>query len=514
MNEYNDEQARVDYNEVVYPGGSHGNTHPDNLYLIGRMFGLNPTAMDKMRVLEIGCAIGNNLFPMAVKFPNAQFVGIDLSDRQITEARRVATDGGFDNVQFVCGSIVDYATMLGKFDYIICHGLFSWVPDNVQKAILLCIQTSLTPHGLAVVSYNTRPGWNFLQTIRDVMMYSIKGKAKTKESLGEAKKLFEYINEYSTDKEGILSKELKNRYDTWMRAPDYYLAHELIEGINLPLYFHEFVDLIHGAGLGFVSESNPIAHIMENLHPNLRKIYEEAPSRIHAEQYTDFATNRQFRSSIICRREAKLSKVWGPELFENQYFYLGFDVVKGEGTKWKYRGQELTVGSPENQTPHNILEIMSGHRLPLNVQEWAEFISKKNSTIEPQYVLQFFKTNMMQLFARGFLTITPVPYPIKIETEDKPNINKWARGSIMGSINKNICGILNANQPADDSDRIIIPLMDGKHTIDDITDHLMDLNDKGAIQVTSKNSTMEMRESFKALITQKYYNYLRIGVMS
>ncbi len=514
MTDYSEADARDSYNDILYPGGTHANTHPDNLYLIGKLFGLNPTPMDKMRVLEIGCAIGNNLFPMAIKFPQGQFFGIDISDKQIAEARRIATNGGVENIHFISGSIADYATLMGKFDYIICHGVFSWVPDHVQKAILLNLQHSLTDDGLAILSYNTRPGWNFLLTIRDIMMYEGRKYSKDKKlQLEKSKKFFEEISQLAGENENILVKELRNRYDTWMNAPDYYLSHELLEGINEPLYFHEFNSMCENNGLAFVAESNAIAHILDNMAPNVKKIFEESRKRIDAEQMADFVLNRQFRSSVVCRKERKLSKVWNVELLESMNFYLHFDVSRTENGNWKLRANEVSIGN-ENELPNKVLEIMAGHRLPMMLNEWVQFIHNKNNELAQDKILTFFKSNILQLFARGFLTMTPVKFPISVQVDEKPKINGWARGAVSSQINGNICTIFHNNSKVDDTDKIIIPLMNGEHTIGDIADHLMGLMKAGRITVNAEaKSDDEIMQNFKNLVSAKYNHYLKIGAM-
>ena len=60
---------------------------------IATLFGLSPAAVEQCRVLEIGCAGGENLIPLAASFPNAQFVGLDYSQAQIKAAQEIHKDG-------------------------------------------------------------------------------------------------------------------------------------------------------------------------------------------------------------------------------------------------------------------------------------------------------------------------------------------------------------------------------------------------------------------------------------
>ena len=93
--------------------------------------------MSHARILEFGCAAGGNLVPFAAWHPHARVVGIDLSQVQIDQGRRRIQALGIANLTLLQG---DIATMelsgLGQFDFIVCHGVYSWVPEHVQEAIL------------------------------------------------------------------------------------------------------------------------------------------------------------------------------------------------------------------------------------------------------------------------------------------------------------------------------------------------------------------------------------------
>ena len=75
------------YDEMPYINKAFPQTHPDRIGTIARLFGLLPPDPETCRVLELVCASGANLIPMAVELPHARFVGIDLSQRQVEHAR-------------------------------------------------------------------------------------------------------------------------------------------------------------------------------------------------------------------------------------------------------------------------------------------------------------------------------------------------------------------------------------------------------------------------------------------
>ena len=119
--------------QVPYPKWTHRDTHPRQLEAIATLFGMSPAPITECRVLELGCAAGWNLIPMAQDLPDSRFVGIDLSASQIAEARVLAAEAGLENVRLEHTDILDVDASWGRFDYIICHGIYSWVPEPVRE---------------------------------------------------------------------------------------------------------------------------------------------------------------------------------------------------------------------------------------------------------------------------------------------------------------------------------------------------------------------------------------------
>ncbi|HEV3386835.1 MAG TPA: class I SAM-dependent methyltransferase, partial [Gemmata sp.] len=159
------------YDEVPYECHPYPQTHPSRLATIATLFGLSPPPVDNCRVLELGCAGGGNLIPMAEALPESSFVGVDLSLRQIGDGETIVRNLGLMNISLRHASIADVDESYGMFDYVICHGVFSWVPQSTQRKILDISAKCLTPNGVAYVSYNTYPGWHMRGMIRDMMRY-------------------------------------------------------------------------------------------------------------------------------------------------------------------------------------------------------------------------------------------------------------------------------------------------------------------------------------------------------
>jgi tRNA G46 methylase TrmB len=102
------------YDEVPYAENCFHYTHPDHLAAIGTVFGMTVAPPDGCRLLELGCAQGGNIIPMALEHPEARFVGIDLSSRQIAEGRSVVERLGLQNLDLRAMSIMDVTPTLGS----------------------------------------------------------------------------------------------------------------------------------------------------------------------------------------------------------------------------------------------------------------------------------------------------------------------------------------------------------------------------------------------------------------
>jgi SAM-dependent methyltransferase len=101
-------------------------------------------------------------------------VGIDLSQVHIDQGNRRVRALGLDNIELMHSDIaqLDLAAM-GQFDFIICHGVYSWVPDEVQETTLAACGQLLSPAGVAYVGYNRYSGWKAKEIVRDAMLLSV-----------------------------------------------------------------------------------------------------------------------------------------------------------------------------------------------------------------------------------------------------------------------------------------------------------------------------------------------------
>ena len=181
------------YDDVPYASYAYFQSHPNRLCVVATLFGMTPAPLASCRVLELGCASGGNLLPMAEAFPDATFVGLDYSSRQIADGIKIVEKLGMRNIELRCQSITEVDASLGKFDYIICHGVYSWVPEAVRQKIFEICALHLNPQGVAYISYNTYPGWHLRGTVREMMLYHVRRWESPHDRVTHARALLDFL---------------------------------------------------------------------------------------------------------------------------------------------------------------------------------------------------------------------------------------------------------------------------------------------------------------------------------
>ena len=301
------------YDTIPYSVGAFPQTRPDRLATIATLFGMHPAHPSRCRVLELGCAAGGNLIPMALTAPESQFVGIDLSPRQIQDAQATANELNLSNIDLRALSILDVPDDFGTFDYILCHGVYSWVPPEVQDKILDICSKHLAPQGVAYVSYNCLPGWHARGAIREMLWYHTERFTEPAERIREARGLLAFLVQ-STQQDGGFGSLIRQELALLQATPDTYLLHEHLEDFNEPLYFHQFAGRAAAKSLQYLAEAQLSAMLASRLGAQAEKTLRAiSPDLLHMEQYMDFLRNRMFRQTLLCHVDVKLDYALRPE---------------------------------------------------------------------------------------------------------------------------------------------------------------------------------------------------------
>ena len=333
------------YEDVAYAGRPFHQTHPARLAAIARLFGVPAPDPATSRVLEIGSGDGGNLLPMADRLPGASFTGIDTSSSATAAARGRAAALGLSNTTFEEVSLADFEPAAGSFDYVIAHGVFSWVPAPVRDALLALTSRALSEHGVAYISYNALPGGRVRQVVREILARQLEGIDDAAERLAAARERLAVLRTAWGSDEALSSLSLVAT--SALQATDALLYHDTLSPDNAPLYFRDFVAQAGHHGLQFLSEANFWETQVGWLAPELQPAVAAIGDRLRREQELDFLRMRTFRQTLLCRAAQPLTEI-EPQRLEGlaAAAWLTADEpgADGEVTFRGSRGQVLTTG--------------------------------------------------------------------------------------------------------------------------------------------------------------------------
>lgn len=304
------------YDKRVYTSNAFPSSSPGHLRAASHLYGLDSVPLESARVLELGCAGGGNLLPFALAYPKAHVVGVDLSSVQVNQGLEVVQALGVQNLHLHAMSLTDITPEFGQFDYIIAHGVFSWVPPEVREAMLRILRDNLSPKGIGYISYNTYPGWKAGDIVRDAMLLHSHGAVTDEEKLARAKAMLNLLSE-GIASSNPLAPSLRNAVAQLRKHSDYYIAHEYLETFNNPCYLLEFVNLADQYDLTHVGDADPLVEMSATYGQNVQmnhSLVALGQPREMRQQYLDFATGRNFRKSLVVHKNRADEILTNPDM--------------------------------------------------------------------------------------------------------------------------------------------------------------------------------------------------------
>lgn len=306
----NEEMQQTIYKELGYKSYPFPFTTPAYLEAYGTLVGLKPPTAKTARVLELGATYGGNIISQAAHNPEATFVGIELSQDQVEKGNKIIGDAKLDNVSLVQGDILNFDESMGTFDYIIAHGFYSWISDEMKDKLLDIISNHLADNGIAYVSYNTYPGWHTMEEVRQLMLFANRGHDESthKEKVLRGKTVGSLVGAQILNYDNLKERNSKflGALRSVMQKDDYYVGHDHLEPHNDPCYLYQFNDHLKANNLAYVGDADLTLSMVRTYDESIAdKLEQLAPnSQADQEQYLDFMLDTTFRKSIICKASA------------------------------------------------------------------------------------------------------------------------------------------------------------------------------------------------------------------
>jgi hypothetical protein len=298
------------YEDVAYPGGAFPAMHPEWLASVAWLHGLPMPEVVRARVIEFGCGDGGMLIPLALAMPEARFLGVDLSPGSIARGAARAELIGLRNVSFAVGDLTTFDARAAidaqgaPFDFVLAHGVYSWVPAVARQALLKLYAGLLSETGIGYLSFAAYPGGHLDQLLYDMACLHasrVRGGPERVASVRRfARALIDAVpNDHAVW--NVLRHDLQLRLET---APDSMIAHDVISDSNERVWLHDMVARLEAAGLQHVADAALSSQI--ELRPAKVQAFMDlaGDDPLMRAQYFDMARLARFRQIVIARKGA------------------------------------------------------------------------------------------------------------------------------------------------------------------------------------------------------------------
>jgi methyltransferase-like protein len=391
-------------------------------------------------MLEIGCGDASNLIPMAYGLPESRFTGVDLADAPISSGRRTVAALGLENIALIHGDLRDVGSEYGEFDYILAHGVYSWVPPEVRERLMAVCVERLAPNGIAFISYNAYPGWHARRMLRDMMRYHTRNTPEPTDRMEQARWFLKFLMEsqgLSASWQTLLEGEVK----AILERQTYSFYHDELEETNEPVYFRDFAAHAGRHGLQYLGEAEP--HIMFDPVGPLTWLEDNVLER---EQYVDFLRARRFRQTLLCREGIPLRHHPTPE--HMQPFLFSSPATKIEGGQ--IQGLHgISITSAHEAVYRVASALGETYPLPLAFDELVPYAGSREAL----------QDIVFGLATGGFANIHVFDFPCEETVTSKPKASRLAR--YQATLSQFVTSACHHTVELDDVGRQLVLLMDG-----------------------------------------------------
>jgi methyltransferase-like protein/trans-aconitate methyltransferase len=510
-----------DYEVLPYPSMPFAYSQPSHLAALAALLGFDAPSAKEARVLELGCASGGNIIPLAKRFPNASFLGIDLSQRHIDVGRRRIAALDARNVELRQADLA-YISLRDEFDYVICHGVFSWVPMRTQNAILRICSDTLAVNGMAAISYNVLPGWHLRRVVRDICLHHVGNQGTPHDRVAKARLVLDSVAQSSsqTAPYGLL---LRNEAERMARMPASYILGEFLAEDNLPCYFHEFIDRAAQTGLSYVCEGDLASSISETLLP-------EAENRVRAiagtnqfalEQYKDFVTGRNFRRSILTRTGPTVSALTTPSPDRLRYLYVASRLRPAPGQYDEQtsvykdaRGRVFTAKDPAVRQA--LARLAKAYPSTLSVEQLIGSNIRTNGSDQATVEARICEA-LFTLISTNQAIVSTVPILVGSASDERPRAWSVARTEAAAK-QPWITSLHHTPIPSHPITLFLLAYLDGQYNRITLKDILADALRRGAVKVPELkddggNLDSALVETVAAHYVDQTLNYLALHAL-
>ncbi len=491
--------------------------HVQRLATLATLFGLTPPNLSEAKILEIGCGTGMHVIAQAYDLPNAEFLAIDHSREQIHHAKQMALQAGCPSVKFLHGDISERLHVKGTFDYILCHGLYSWTTPHIQKAILGFMKEVLSPHGICALSYNCLPGWSVRSGIHAALLHFDAPDFSDEKRILRARSLLKHQQDTLVDASELHECRLKEEVERCLKRSDAFILHELLNPHSHGLYLKDVIEQAAGFKLSYIGDTRP-----QRMHrPSLREDVQPVPEELrgnfaspsHYEVYYDNLYPQALRYSVFSREDCTPEALPVRETLLDMY--LTSPLVPLTDPVPVHDDSTVEFGTPYQDTV-DVQNRLLKAALTILHRSWPEAIRGSELFELSRQMLGVtgpfghLEEQFCNLLLRHFpaQTIEFYIHPLRCSSQigNFPRVSQLARYQVQNQ--SWVTTLRHEAFPINELHRRIIPLCDGKHSSDEIFNLLAKELKSGALKIQEEGQTLSGEEEGLSLLRQGVQNGL------
>jgi SAM-dependent methyltransferase len=412
-------------------------------------------------MLELGCGDGGNLIPLAEAYPESRFVGIDISADAIQKGVTEIRDLGLHNITLCCEDLSQTSIDEGSYDYVVCHGVYSWVTSEVQRAILALGKRALKESGVFLITYNTLPGWRQRGVLRDIL--SVGAGKRSDHPLERCALGLDFLKLVANEKSAIMAsfgRYITEGLERLESSDPSYIHEEFLASHNEPLLFTDFISRANQSGLQFLSEARVVMMSSDDLSPTAREYLEILGSDVVArEQALDIFRNRTFRETLLCRSEISVDHGLSVEVFKSLQLaslYAPIDPTDlTRGFRERISGREVITPSGDCTSALGVISSFGGRGAC-----FADIFDRSRNSMDlPERDLLI---AAVTLWRSGFIEVTTAPLSSVEREFDSVLVTNYARKQARS--HPKVTSKMHESYPLSETERKALLMVEGTMT--------------------------------------------------
>jgi methyltransferase-like protein len=368
----------------------------------------------------------------------------------------------------------------------------------------------LVENGLAVISYNTLPGWNMVRSLREMMVYHAQMIDDPVEKVGQAMELLRFVRD-NTPEGSAYRSVIDSEIEILNSQSVSYVAHDHLESENSQFYFHEFATALGQHGLQYVGDSNIAQMYVENLPADAAEKLKTVTDILRQEQYMDFIRNRRFRSSIICSGTTALNRNLQAEAIHD--FYLSSVIkpdeadIKADSADTRFRDLNGNVVFTTHSKEAAVLFSELGEsRRPIKSSDLVDMAARNLDGADRDALRQILEQLGLRLVLKGLISLHAEAGSHISHVSEMPEASRLARH--QAGLHGWATNAWHEKISHDLFTRVLMAFLDGSNSLDDLSQRMAEQVDKGVLAVQADGKDIADMEQRAIVIRQLTENAL------